>query len=66
MSVPPADTQDCGGTYDEHVSFPLTQVPFELPVPRPARRRLAQQSDRHLVNAVKVSAVMIYLFIEYI
>ena len=64
MPVPPADTHDRGGTYDEHVSFPLAQEPVELP--RPAHRRLIHQSDRRLVDEVKVSAVMIDVIPELV
>ena len=64
MPVPPADTHDRGGTYDEHVSFPLAQEPVELP--RPAHRRLTHQSDRRLVDEVKVSAVMIDVIPELV
>ena len=39
--------------------FPLTQEPVEQPVPRPARRPLTCQSDKQLVDAVNVSAVII-------
>ena len=59
MPVPPADTHDRGGTYDEHVCFPLAQEPVEQLVPRPARHRLTRQSDRQLVDVVMVSTVMI-------
>ena len=37
----------------------LAHEPVEERIPRPARRRLTCQSDRQLVNAVKVAAVLI-------
>ena len=66
MNVHPADTHDRGGTYDEHVSFPLAQEPVELPVPQPAHRRLTHQSDKRLLDEVKVSAVMIDVIPELV
>ena len=59
MPVPPADTPDRRGNYNEHVCFPLAQEPVEQLVPRPTRRRLACQLDRQLVDAVKVSVLLI-------
>ena len=57
--MPPADTHGRGGSYEEHVCFPLAQGVVKQPVPRPAGCRLTRQSDRQLVDAVEVSAVMI-------
>ena len=59
MFVPPADTHGRGGSYEEHVCLPLAQGLLnsrclDRPLVGPTR-----QSDRQLVCAVKVSAVMI-------
>ena len=62
--VPPADTHDRGGTYEEHVCFPLAQGSVEQPVLRPASCWSTRQSDRQLVHVVKVSAVMIDVILE--
>ena len=40
--VPPADTYGCGGSYEEHVCFPLEQGLVERPVLQPAGRRSTQ------------------------
>ena len=53
------DIHDRRETYDEYVYFPLAQDPVEQPLTRPACRRLTCQSDRELVDVVKVSAVLI-------
>ena len=59
MFVPPADTRGCGGSYEEHVEFPLAQGLVEPPVPQSASGRLTRLYDRQLVDMVKVSTVMI-------
>ena len=57
--VLPVDTHEHEGTYDEHVCVLLAHDPVEQPLPRPAHRRLASQLDRQLVDAVKISTVLI-------
>ena len=66
MLVPPADTYGHNGSYEEHVRFSLEQGLVERPVLQLAGRRSARQSDRQPVDAVKVSAVLIYIIPELV